>query len=79
MVMRSSASLASFPVVNRDRSPAQARVVAHHRREHMRADPPSSGLPAAVSAVDPDFALAGIEDRDRHGSRNRSLMAASAP
>jgi hypothetical protein len=27
------------PVVNRDRSPAQARVVARHRRERMRADP----------------------------------------
>jgi hypothetical protein len=26
-------------VVDRDRGPAQARVVARHRREHMRADP----------------------------------------
>jgi len=30
--------LGVVPVVNRDRGPAQARVVARHRREHMRAD-----------------------------------------
>src|SRR5262245_33573250 len=28
-------------VVDRDRSPTQARIVAAHRREHMRADPPA--------------------------------------
>jgi len=30
--------LGIIPVVDRNRGPAQARVVARHRREHMRAD-----------------------------------------
>src|SRR6202022_484254 len=55
-----------IPVVYHHRSQAQARVVAQHGREHMRADP-LVGIedrdrhtverpPAAVSAVDPGFA-----------------------
>ena len=36
--MRSSASLASSPLVDRDHAPAQAGIVLRHRREDMRAE-----------------------------------------